>query len=137
MTNKSSTLTKIVFNILKMLRQAIKGDQINHSLTLSYLLLGRLEKFQTLLQFVSRTPNCTKIISIFFELSTIFETLKTVKDLISSSNNSTYKNLRQNRAQKFNCSETQVSPQVLNKFVSSCSIFFCFCLRQNKKINVK
>jgi len=68
--------------------------------------------------FVNRTPKCTKVIKIFYELSKIYETLKSVKDLISSSNNS-YKILRQDRAQKRNCSETQVSPQVLNKFIFS------------------
>ena len=47
----------------------------------------------------------------------MYEMLKTVKDLINSSNNGTYKNLRQDSAQKRNYSKTQVSPKVLNKFI--------------------
>ena len=70
-------------------------------------------------QYVNRAPTFTKVIKILYELSKMYETLKTVKDLISSSNNSRYKNLRQDREQKRNCSETQVSPQVLNKFIIS------------------
>jgi len=72
-----------------------------------------------IVQFVHRTTNCTKLIKLLYELSTMYETLKTVKDSINSSNISTYKNLRQDRAQKRNCSETQVSPKVLNKFITS------------------
>jgi hypothetical protein len=52
-----------------------------------------------IVQFVHWTPNCTKVIQILYELSTMYETLKTLEDLINSSNNSTYKNLRQDRAQ--------------------------------------
>jgi hypothetical protein len=47
------------------------------------------------------------------------EILKTVNNLINSFNNSTYKNLRQDRAQKRNYSETQFSPKVPNKFIIS------------------
>ena len=57
-------------------------------------------------KYVNKTPKFTKVIKILYELSKMCETLKTVKDPISSSNNSTYKNLRQDRAQKRNCSET-------------------------------
>ena len=37
-----------------------------------------------------------------------------------NSSNNTYKNLRQDRAHKRNCSETQVSPKVQNKFIIRC-----------------
>ena len=70
-----------------------------------------------IVQGVHRTPNGTKIIKIFYEFSKMYERLKIIKELISSPNNSTYKNLRQDRAKKRNCSESQDSPKVMNKFI--------------------
>jgi len=81
---------------------------------------------------VHRTPNCKNIIKLLYELSTIYETLKSVKERINSSNNYTYKNLRQDRAQKRNFSETQVSPKVLKKFIISGWIFFVTACAKTK-----
>jgi len=73
-----------------------------------------------IVQFVHRTPNSTKVVKILYELSTKQKTLKTVRDIINSANNSTYKNLRHDGAQKCNRSETKVSPKFIKKFIIIC-----------------
>jgi len=85
-----------------------------------------------IVQFVHRTQNCTKIIKLFYKFSTKQETLKTVKDIINSANNSTYKNLRHDGAQKSNRSETQVYPKVMNKFIIIGKFFFVSACAQTK-----
>ena len=47
----------------------------------------------------------------------MYEALKIVTDHVNRTNNNTYKNLRQHRAQKNNRSETQASMRALNKFI--------------------
>ena len=128
--NKSNTLTKIVFGYSQSIK-AGNNVRLDSPLLDIFLSTFRMNtQVLDILQFVIGSLNCTKLIKILYDLSTMYETLQTVKDLINSSNNSTYKNLRQDRAQKHNCSEIQVCPKVLNKFIVSGLIL---CYKKNQQ----
>ena len=132
MTNKSNMLTKIVFWYSQSVKAGTKRRLDSPLFDIFESTFRVFRQDLDIKKFVSRTLKCTKIINILFQLSTIYETLKSVKDFISNSNNGTYKNLGQYRKQKFNYSESQDSPQVLNQFISSCSIFFVSACAKTK-----
>jgi len=119
MTNKSDTLTKIVFCYPQSVKVRNKRRLDSPMLDICASTFRSIIHVLDIVQFVHRTTNCKNIIKILYELSTIHETLKTVKGRINISNISTYKNLCQDRAQNRNCSETQISPKILNKFIIS------------------